>query len=273
MKAAALQQRIDAAEAELVERRAALRRRFDGTRRRATGYAKAWLPRFALTAGSTLLAGLLFTARRPRVLASPRSNARAAAIVAPLALRFFTPTLGREWATLIASVVVPFAFAKGPPAPQTAPMVRLSSYAGRWFELARLSSPFEFGCARNATATYLPQPDGRLQVVNRCETRRGRARQAQGVARVVHGSGNSKLRLSFAPRLLRWLPFAWADYWILDVLPDYSAAIVGTPRRDGLWLLARSPSLAPEATERLLARAAAQGYDIAALKYTLQTGA
>ena len=156
--------------------------------------------------------------------------------------------------------------------PQTAPTVRLHSYAGRWFELARLSNPFEAVCDHNVTATYVPRPDGRFDVINRCETRRGRLRQAQGIARVVSGSADAKLKVSFAPRALRWMPFAWADYWILDVTPDYSAALVGTPGRNALWLLGRSPTIEQGTLERLLARAAALGYDIAALKFTPQTG-
>jgi apolipoprotein D and lipocalin family protein len=215
---------------------------------------------------------LLIGARRPRVVAPPRTSTRAAAVVAPLALRLLTPTLGRELASLVATVAVPLAFTKGPPPPQTAPTVRLQSYAGRWFELARLSNPFEAVCDHNVTATYVPQRDGRFDVINRCETRRGRLRQAQGVARVVPGSANAKLKVSFAPRALRWLPFAWADYWILDVTPDYSAALVGTPGRNALWLLGRSPTIEQSTLERLLARAGALGYDIAALKFTPQTG-
>lgn len=229
-------------------------------------------PRLAMAAGGTLLGWLLLRSRRPRVMAPPRSNARAAAFVSPLALRLLTPTLGRELATLVATVVVPFAFAKGPPAPQTAPAVRLREYAGRWFELARLGNAFEAVCGRNVTATYVPQADGTLSVVNRCDSRRGRLREVEGVARTVHGSANSKLKVTFAPRALRWLPFVWADYWILDVTPDYSAALVGTPRRDALWLLGRAPEIEQATLERLLARAAAQGYDIASLRFTQQTG-
>ena len=256
------------AEVVLQQRQNRLRNHFARGRAQLQSQWRPLKPRLAMAAGGTLLGWLLLRSRRPRVIAPPRTNARAAAIVSPLALRLLTPTLGRELAMLVATVVVPFAFAKGPPAPQTAPTVRLRDYAGRWFEVARLGNPFEAVCARNVSASYLPQPDGTLGVVNRCESRRGRVREVQGVARTVRGSANSKLKVSFAPRALRWLPFVWADYWILDVTPDYSAALVGTPRRDALWLLARSPQVEQATLERLLARAAAQGYDIASLKFT-----
>lgn len=260
------------AEVLLEQRQNRLRNHLRRGRAQLTGQVAPLGKRLMFGAGGLLAGWLLLRSRRPRVIAPPRSNARAAAIVSPLALRLLTPTLGRELATLVATVVVPFAFAKGPPAPQTVPTVRLRDYAGRWFEVARLGNPFESVCARNVTATYLPQADGTLGVINRCESRRGRLREVEGVARSVHGSANAKLKVTFAPRALRWLPFVWADYWVLDVAPDYSAALVGTPRRDALWLLGRAPEIEQATLERLLARAAAQGYDIASLKFTQQTG-
>ena len=54
------------------------------------------------------------------------------------------------------------------------------------------------------------------------------------------------------PAWLRWLPFAWSDYWILYVDPAYRHAVVGTPDRKRLWLLSRTPDIAPTDYERLL---------------------
>ncbi len=260
------------AEVSLQQSTHRLRNHLARGRAQAGAKVQSLKPKVMIGVAAAAIGWVLVGSRRPRVMAPPRTSPRAAAIVAPLALRLLTPTLGRELATLVATVAVPLAFTKGPPPPQTAPTVRLQSYAGRWFELARLSNPFEAVCDHNVTATYVPQPDGRFEVTNRCESRRGRLRQAQGIARVVRGSANAKLKVTFAPRALRWLPFAWADYWILDVTPDYSAALVGTPGRNALWMLARSPTIPQSTLERLLARAAALGYDVAALKFTPQTG-
>lgn len=241
-------------------------------REQAGARFNAMKPKLVIGTAAAAAGWLLVGARRPRVMAAPRTSPRAAAVMAPLALRLLTPTLGRELATLVATVAVPLVFTQGPPPPQTVSTVRLQSYAGRWFELARLSSPFEAVCDRDVTTTYVPRPDGRIEVINRCATRRGRLRQARGVARVVSGSANAKLKVSFAPPALRWLPFVWADYWILDVTPDYSAALVGTPGRNALWLLGRTPTIAQTTLERMLARAATLGYDIASLKFTPQSG-
>ena len=76
--------------------------------------------------------------------------------------------------------------------------------------------------------------------------------------------------MSFAPPWLRWLPWAWADYWILDVDPHYRCALVGTPDRRHLWMLSRAPSLSSAGMQRLLEQAQAQGYDISRLQLTPQ---
>lgn len=261
------------AEVALQQSHHRLRHHFERGRNQVSGKVRSLKPKLMIGLAAGAAGWIFLGARRPRVMSAPRTTSpRAAALVAPLALRLLTPTLGRELAALVATVAVPLVFTKGLPPPQTAPTVRLQSYAGRWFELARLSSPFEAVCDHNVTATYLPQPDGHLAVVNRCETRRGRLREVQGVARVVHGSANAKLKVSFAPRVLRWLPFVWADHWILEVTPDYSAALVGTPGRDALWLLGRAPTIDQSTLERMLSRAATQGYDVASLKFTPQAG-
>jgi apolipoprotein D and lipocalin family protein len=52
---------------------------------------------------------------------------------------------------------------------------------------------------------------------------------------------------------------------VLDVAPDYSVAMMGTPDRKHLWLLGRSPEADSQVLERMITRAAAQGYDVGRL--------
>ena len=61
------------------------------------------------------------------------------------------------------------------------------------------------------------------------------------------------------PRLTR------VDYGILDLDEDYSVALVGTPNRDYLWLLAREPQISSQTRERLLKVAEDKGYDTSEL--------
>jgi apolipoprotein D and lipocalin family protein len=60
------------------------------------------------------------------------------------------------------------------------------------------------------------------------------------------------------------------DYWILELDPAYRWAVVGTPDRQCLWILARTPQLPPHVLDDLRARAAAQGFDTALLRMTAQ---
>lgn len=150
--------------------------------------------------------------------------------------------------------------------PRTVDAVDLSRYLGKWHEIARLPNRYERACAGQPTATYSLR-DGELNVTNRCLARSGRLRTSHGVARVVAGSRGARLKVTFAPSWLRWWPAVWADYWILHVDADYQFALVGTPQRDALWLLARSDHLDEAQRVQLLRVASEQGYDVRQLTY------
>ena len=50
----------------------------------------------------------------------------------------------------------------------TVPVVDLQRYAGTWHEQARLPNRFQKHCVRDVTATYTPQADGSIEVLNQC---------------------------------------------------------------------------------------------------------
>ena len=83
------------------------------------------------------------------------------------------------------------------------------------------------------------------------------------VARVV--TAPSKLKVRFAPDWLAWLPFVWANYWVIDLADDYSYAVVGEPGREYLWILARAPQMSDGVYARIVARVTALGFDPARL--------
>ncbi len=160
------------------------------------------------------------------------------------------------------------------PEPQTVDRVDLGRYAGTWYEVARYPNRFQRHCAGDVIAEYSLRPDGNIDVDNRCRDEHGGARRASGVARNVSTDGsNAKLKVRFAPRVLAWLPFVWANYWVLALADDYSYAVVGTPDREYLWILSRTPSLPEAVLERLEELVAAQGYDPARLERTEQSAA
>lgn len=152
----------------------------------------------------------------------------------------------------------------GPTLPplRTVAHVDLGRYAGTWHEIARLPTPFEHACAGQPKATYALTDCNDLAVINRCRGRDGRDRVARGEARVVAGSNGARLKVSFLPAWLRWLPFGWADYWVLYLDEGYTVALVGEPRRRALWLLARRPRLDTETLHHLVGIARAQGFPV-----------
>jgi apolipoprotein D and lipocalin family protein len=156
-------------------------------------------------------------------------------------------------------------------APRTVAAVDLGRYLGTWYEIARLPMFAQDGpriACEEVTATYAARADGRIGVLNRCvNALDGDApRGVRGSAYAVEGSGNARLRVSF------FWPFH-ADYWVIGLDPDYRWAVVGEPRRRYLWILSRTPAMAPEDYARAVAVAREAGYDLSRLRMTRQRAA
>jgi apolipoprotein D and lipocalin family protein len=146
--------------------------------------------------------------------------------------------------------------------------VDLNRYSGEWFEVARFPNRFQRQCAGDVMASYARRPDGRIDVINRCRTTDGTMTEARGIARVADVDTFAKLKVRFAPAVLSFLPFVWGDYWILGLSSDYSWATVGSPDRDYLWILARTPAIDADAYAAALAAAQANGFDVKRLVKT-----
>jgi len=143
--------------------------------------------------------------------------------------------------------------------------VSLERYAGRWYEIASFPQRFQRGCVAT-TATYRQREDGRLSVENACrdESFDGELRRVEGVAWVADPEASpARLKVQF------FWPFR-GDYWIIELAPDYRYAVVGHPSRDYLWILSRTPDMAPSDYAMLLSRIEAHGYDLERLERTPQ---
>jgi apolipoprotein D and lipocalin family protein len=146
--------------------------------------------------------------------------------------------------------------------PQPSKAVDLSRYAGLWYEVGRYENSFERGCEA-VTAEYSLREDGLVRVVNACRRGgvEGPVKSVEGKAKIVAGSRNAKLKVSF------FGPF-YGDYWILDHADDYSWSIVGEPSGRYLWLLSRTARPSAEARAKIMNRTAALGYDLTLLHET-----
>lgn len=147
--------------------------------------------------------------------------------------------------------------------------VDLKRYAGQWYEIARLPMFFQRKCARDTLATYNLKPNGKVQVLNQCRKANGEIIQSEGEAVAVNAA-NSKLKVSFLPKGLKWLPFTKGDYWILKLDGNYQTALVGGPTHRYLWILSRNPQLDEQTLKTYLEEAREQGYDVSQLIYTPQ---
>lgn len=143
----------------------------------------------------------------------------------------------------------------------------LEAYLGDWYEIARLDHRFERGLS-HVTASYSRREDGGVRVVNRgFDTVKGEWREAEGRAYFVESPAIGRLKVSF------FGPF-YGGYNIIELdRESYQYSLVSGPSRKYLWILARTPELDPAVTKRLLARAAALGFDTDALIFPDQTSA
>jgi apolipoprotein D and lipocalin family protein len=154
--------------------------------------------------------------------------------------------------------------------PATVAKVDLDRLIGTWFEVARLHTLEADGFGQrcvDVTATYGKRPDGRISVQTVSYNARAGMRRSEvnGTARPADASG-SKLVLTFY-RLIR------GNLWVIGLDSEYRWALMGTPSRRRLWLIARTPRLDPAEHDRAMAIAAAQGYDAARVRPTAQSAA
>jgi apolipoprotein D and lipocalin family protein len=145
--------------------------------------------------------------------------------------------------------------------PATAERVEISRYLGRWHEIVRLPMPFQKE-QEAAIAEYGLRSNGEVSVRNIAVREDGATREVRGQARVLNPGSNSKLLVRFNEWFSVFVPQPKrGNYWILHVDAEYRTALVGTPDRRYLWVLARDRSLPESELQRLLKLARDQGYD------------
>ena len=166
--------------------------------------------------------------------------------------------------TALAMISLSFTARAETVAPRAVDQVDIRQYAGKWHEIAHLPMYFQRKCIANITAQYSVNADQTIGVLNSCRTANGEIISSEGVA-YSQNKGNSKLKVSFLPTCLRWIPFSKGDYWVLRVDPEYKVALVGGPSHKYLWILSREPQLDEATYQSYLDTAKYYGYDITKL--------
>ena len=146
-----------------------------------------------------------------------------------------------EMKILIAAILVlTSAFAQAADKPQPASDLKSISaldvprYMGTWYEIAKFPAWFQKKCVADTRAEYTLQPDGHVQVINRCRQGSGEMKEALGSGRQIGDTASSKLEVRFAPAWLSFLPMVWGDYWVIDLDPAYQLVAVSEPKREYL---------------------------------------
>ena len=147
---------------------------------------------------------------------------------------------------------------------ETVTTVDLQKYSGKWFEIASFPQRFQKGC-HCTTAEYTLTSKDYLIVENRCnkDNLNGKSLYIKGKVFAEKNSGNSKLKVQF------FWPFK-GKYWVIDLAPDYSYAVVGHPNRNYLWILSRTASMDDLLYHEIVSRIEAKGYDVSKILKTKQ---
>ncbi|MPM06133.1 Outer membrane lipoprotein Blc [bioreactor metagenome] len=131
----------------------------------------------------------------------------------------------------------------------------LSSYLGRWYEIARFDFRFERNM-NNTIAEYSLLKDGKVRVVNSGFNYVNKQRkQAVGKAKFRGASNVGELKVSF------FGPF-YAGYNVIALDPDYKYALVAGASLDYLWILSRTKSIPAEVKEEFLSLAVQNGFNV-----------
>jgi apolipoprotein D and lipocalin family protein len=141
-------------------------------------------------------------------------------------------------------------------------------YSGTWHEIGRRPMTITDGCVAGATE-YGPDRNGGIAVLDSCRkgSPSGELKTVGGPGTILDPGVNAKLRVDY--KLYGVFPVQ-RDYWVLDRADDYSWFISADPTFKDLYIFARDPQIGPAQRKRLVARAAALGYDVSKLEFPEQ---
>lgn len=133
----------------------------------------------------------------------------------------------------------------------------LARYQGTWYEIARLPNSFERNL-ESVTATYTIKQNGKIEVINQGFKYGDKKKRIKGVAWVPSTDYPGRLKVRF------FWPFS-GDYYVIAIDEEYKYALVGSPGRKYLWILAKIPDIPEEIYKEYLSIATQERFNITEL--------
>ncbi|WP_438481574.1 lipocalin family protein [Oleiharenicola lentus] len=139
---------------------------------------------------------------------------------------------------------------------KTVAHVDLPRYMGDWYVIANIPYFAEEGKVASIER-YELRPDGKIEntFIFKKDSFDAKEKEWNAVAEITNTTTNAEWNIQF------FWPFK-VEYRIIDLAPDYSWAAIGHPSRKYFWVIARARTLDEKTYQGILARAAAQGFNI-----------
>lgn len=204
--------------------------------------------------GAALTVGALQAVRVPNALPSTRAAARITRLLVTMATCYPMKNIVRSLATTFALTLAGCSTTPEQ-SMSTVDYVDVDRFMGDWYVIANIPTALEKG-AHNAVESYRLANDGTIETVFtfRKDAFDGPEKRYTPRGFIKNSESNAEWRMRFI-----W-PFK-AEYLVIYLNDDYTTTVVGRSKRDYVWIMSRTPEIAPTEYDSILSFLGDQGYD------------
>ncbi|MBN2830451.1 MAG: lipocalin family protein [Candidatus Cloacimonetes bacterium] len=137
----------------------------------------------------------------------------------------------------------------------TVEKVELEKFMGDWYVIGILPNAIEKH-AVNGIESYRLNEDGTIGITYTFKkgTPDGKEKILTPKAKVFNHETNAEWRVQM------FKPF-WYPYLVVDLADDYRYTVIGVPNRKYVWIMSRTPDLAENDYQNILAKLKHEGYN------------
>jgi apolipoprotein D and lipocalin family protein len=132
--------------------------------------------------------------------------------------------------------------------------VDLNKFGGTWYSLYSIPTMFDKS-SRQTTTHYTLNKDGYYDVVTTCKEEGDKIHTV--TSKIIPTKNNCCGQMK--------AQFIWpikVDYWVIDLAPDYSWAVVGHPDHRFLFIMSRKPQMDKAQYAQIVDKCKAMGYPV-----------